>query len=107
LVGLVATNPHQLCSFMPLSVGHNVTNLTKSAFVCASDENVWRTLSKLFNDSDDLCASLTAAKDDLGEALASRAGVIDACKADVFKVKIFNAVEGLAGFQLAAFEGGE
>jgi hypothetical protein len=33
--------------------------------------------------------------------------VIHARKADVFKVKILNAVEGLAGFQLATLESGQ
>src|SRR6185369_4097163 len=104
LIRLVAANSHQLRGFMPLGIGNNVTNLTKSAFVCTRDENVWRALNKLFNYSDNLRASLTAAKDNLGKALARGARVIDARESDVFKVKILDAVESLARFQLATLE---
>jgi hypothetical protein len=92
---------------MPLSVGNNVTNLTKSAFIGARDENIGRALYEPFDNSDHLSASLAAAKDDFGKTLAGRARVIDARKADVFKVKILNAVQGFAGFQLSTLVSGE
>jgi hypothetical protein len=87
---------------VPLSIGNNVANFSERVFVGARDDDIWRTLRQPFHYADNLCARLTAAEDDFRKALTIRPRVVDASEADVFKVKILNAVDGFAGLQIAA-----
>ena len=96
---------HEAGSFMPFCVCDDVANLAKRAFIGACDEDVGRPLDEPFDDADDLCASLAAAKNNLRKALSRRARVVNARETDVFKVKILDALDGIACFESATLVG--
>ena len=80
---------------MPFSVGDNVANLSIHAFVGSGDENVWRTLCETFDYANNLRPRLAATENDFGKAKARSARMIDAREADVFEMKVLNAIDGL------------
>src|SRR5262245_19591597 len=105
VIGLVAPDANHAGRLVPFGISHNVAYVTVRTFVGACDYDVGRPLHQALDYTDNLFSRFAAAKNYFGEADAKGARMVDASEANVFKVEVLDAFDGLVALHFTTFVG--